>query len=509
MLTSLRKHLHLHKTADRESYALVAIVVSAFAAMAISLAIGLQQSVWFDEAYSILLAKQSWSQLMYLTSIDTHPPLYYLLLKVWASVFGWSELALRSLSVLSLGGAITVGGLLIKRLFGVKVAVVAVAIMALSPFLLRYGFEIRMYALGSLIGVAATYVLVLAQEAKSRATQVRHYALYAALVALGMYTLYYTALLWIAHVVWLAWVRWRQRRSVGDVVRSPWLLAYVGAVALFLPWLPTFLKQFGNGALAPIGQAMTLDNLLGVASFYTLYEPVWRLGPVLSLVMVFVLSMAGWLVMRTYRAFNGTERSYFLLLALYILVPIAILALIGLMRPMYVERYLSHVAIGASMVLGVAVAVVLPRVKRAARAMTVVFAATFVIGTLQLAMYGNYNFQRNLRPSMEQAASLLSCENNTKIVAGDPYAAIELLYYVDDCPVYFYEPSLVLTGGYAPLNGSELQIHDPAAQLADAQTVHYVYYDQPRVDLSAGRTLTAKSEFAPLSIETLSAAQRD
>ncbi|HEU5122140.1 MAG TPA: hypothetical protein VFT59_04805 [Candidatus Saccharimonadales bacterium] len=64
------------------------VIIGVAVAMGVSLGIGLMQSVWFDEAYSIILAKKPISELLYLTSIDTHPPLYYLLLKLWASIFG-------------------------------------------------------------------------------------------------------------------------------------------------------------------------------------------------------------------------------------------------------------------------------------------------------------------------------------------------------------------------------------------------------------------------------------
>ena len=52
------------------------IVAVPISAMAIGLWIGLRQSVWFDEAYSIMVAKQSMGEAIRLTALDTHPPLY-------------------------------------------------------------------------------------------------------------------------------------------------------------------------------------------------------------------------------------------------------------------------------------------------------------------------------------------------------------------------------------------------------------------------------------------------
>lgn len=510
MLRTFLDRLRRRKAPLWDRYFTVIILAAAVVAMAISMLIGLKQSVWFDEAYSIFLAEQSWSQLFYLTSIDTYPPLYYMILKLWGEAFGWGEAALRSLSVLALGGSVFVSGLLLRRLFGARVAAIAVMIVAVSPFLLRYGFEIRMYALGSLIGVTATYVLILAHEAGDRASRLWRYGLYALLVAVGMYLFYYMALLWVAHVCWLVGRTWQRERSLGGLIRAPWLAAYAGAVILFLPWMPAFFGQLSNGALTTVAQSLTLDNLISVGSFLTVYEPLWRLGPILSVIVLFALSMIGWLGLKAYRSLKGQQRAYFVMLVLYLAVPIALLTIVGFLRPMYLERYLSHVAIGASMALGAAVAVVWPQVKRAGKWSIGLFAAVFVVGILQLSGYGNYNFQRTLHPAIKQAAQLAaSCHDDARIVAGDPYAAIELLYYVKDCPVYFYEPSTVLTGGYAPLNMSKFQLKDPAKQLADTATIYYIYYDQPRVDLSTGRQLTKRTTFDSLSVETLSAAPRD
>ena len=113
---------------------ILVIIVSAVIAMAISLYIGLNQNVWFDESYSILVAKNSLSHLLYLVSVDTHPPLFYIALKLWGDLFGWSDFALRSLVVLFLGGSILVAGLLVKRLFGIKAAIVTLPFIVFTPF---------------------------------------------------------------------------------------------------------------------------------------------------------------------------------------------------------------------------------------------------------------------------------------------------------------------------------------------------------------------------------------
>lgn len=476
----------------------IILVICAVIAVAISLVIGLSQSVWFDEAYSIMLAKQPISQIIHLTALDTHPPFYYLLLSLWGNLFGWSEFALRSLSVLSMGGAIIFAGLLTKKIFGVRAALITLPIVAFAPFLLRYGFEIRMYSLASLIGIAATYVLVCALESKNKKQIQLLYGLYAILVALGMFTLYYMALLWIAHFLWLLGRSYSKKEPLFKVI---WIRAYIASVILFLPWLPTFFSQVSNGALAPIAQSMTLDNLLGIVSFGFVYRPVWQLSPLLSLIILFVILTLGYLSVRAFQLVDKKQKTYLTMLAMYLLIPIAILALVGLFRPMYVERYLAHILIGASIFIGVAIALVTKKASRIVKALCVLLVAVFALGLVQLIQVDNYNFQRLQHPEVKQAAVLMDCKLGSTILAADPYVAIELSYYLPSCPINFYSDTASLGGGYAPLSNSDLRIANPTTQLKSSKTIYYAHYGESSLTMPSNLLSTKQQVVGAMTIE--------
>jgi uncharacterized membrane protein len=474
------------------------LIIATLMAMTISLTIGLGQSVWFDEAYSVLLARQSTDQLLYLTSIDAHPPLYYLLLKGWAVIFGFGEAALRSLSVVAMGGAMVFAGLLLRRMFNAKVAAIALPFIVFAPMLLRHGFEIRMYALAMLIGMAATYVLVVALQAKKR-NQWLLYTLYAVLVAAGTLTLYYMVLIWLAHLVWLVW---QARHEKKPIFKAPWFAALVGAALLFLPWLPIFLSQVTNSALSPVTQALTLDNLMGIVSFMFVYQPTWQVSPFMSLILAVLIVLLVVLFTRVIRLADKKQRSYLFLLALYVLVPIAVLALVSLAHPMYIERYLSHILIAAYMLVGVAIGLTMLK----APSKKVHFAgagilAVLLVGVLQLAQVGNFNLQRMYMPTAKQgAAEIADCGPDTTILAADPYTAIELLYYLPNCEVRFYSESAELSGGYAPLSNSPLHVADPATELAGSHELIYVYYGEPELVMPDTLQATEHTSYGKLHV---------
>lgn len=490
----LSQALH-HKNHERRIY-IWAVVLSAVFAATVSLAVGLHQSVWFDEAYSILLAKHSVGQLVHLTSLDTHPPLFYLLLKGWAGLFGWGELALRSMSILAMVGALIVGGSLARKMFGYRVAAGVVVILALSPLLLRYGFEIRMYAFASLIGVSATYCLYSAYKAKA-AVRRRWLIGYGLLVAVGVYTLYYLALLWVAHAVWLTYIAVKHKWRVRTLL--PYVLSYCGAVLLFLPWLPTFLSQISNGALAPIGQPMNFEQLSGIISFNTLYQPSYSLTVVLTVVIVAFIAAVVYAIVcshKTLRAY-GEE---LMLLGVYIGVPIIILIVVSLSRSMYTERYLSHVAIGMMILLGAVVMLALYGLRGAKRWwLAIIIFGSLAIGVVNVAQAGNFNFQRNEHPTVNQAAaSIKDCAAGTELIAADPYVVTELAYYLPDCQMHFVSEWPTLGGGYAPFSGSPYQIKHTSD--ITSPLVTYIYYDTPDQAMPANYSVKSTHTYGALHV---------
>jgi uncharacterized membrane protein len=63
--------------------------------------ISLNQSLWLDEAITANVVKNNSYQniVTRFSPNDFHPPLFYLTQKTWSSVFGYSEVGLRSMSV--------------------------------------------------------------------------------------------------------------------------------------------------------------------------------------------------------------------------------------------------------------------------------------------------------------------------------------------------------------------------------------------------------------------------
>ena len=80
---------------------LLALTAALAAGLAVRLLFLGSKALWLDEAFSVWFSSQSWAHLWReVPQYETHPPLYYSLLKVWRSL-GSDEFALRLPSALA------------------------------------------------------------------------------------------------------------------------------------------------------------------------------------------------------------------------------------------------------------------------------------------------------------------------------------------------------------------------------------------------------------------------
>lgn len=468
----------LRKVALLERYFVVVVFFAAITTMVISMAIGLSQSIWFDEGYSISVAQQPIAELIALTTVDAHPPLYYLLLKTWMAIFGTGEFALRFSSVLCGGLSLVALSWLLKDLFNRRIALLALPFVAFAPFLLRYNYEIRMYSFVMLIGVVATWVMVRAWQTR----QARWWIVYGALVAIGMYTLYMSVVFWLAHVVWLTIMAYQSKRNV---VKQPFWLSYVGAVIVFLPWIPTVLSQLSSSALPPFMSTITLYELTNILGLLMAYSAGWQIGPWLTVLLVLFLSMFAYVFANVWRRAVKRERQALLLLISCFVVGILFYALISLPPnpPRFMDRYIVHISIFWYALLGVVIAYGW-RLKNKVPVYLLTIATAILIasGVVTQAQIGNYNFQRTQLLQAQVMRQEIGCEDTTFVTAG-PYGYIDLKYNFAGCEMRYYYPwDVTLTGGFAPVNDSVDRIN--TTQNVITSRLVYIYYDDSDVVLT-------------------------
>jgi hypothetical protein len=211
------------------------LVLAAVAVVRLRHALG--APLWIDEGISIGISSHRFADIPGLLRQDGSPPLYYLLLHVWMSLFGSTPTATHALSVTCVALAVPAAAWAAWSPFGPLAAGLAAALVALDPFAIEYADETRMYGLMLLVSVLAVGAFVRAFVLGRRP----FVAVFAVALAAVLYThnwgLFLAAALGLAYLGLLAAAPDRRRMLVDGA------LGFGGAVVLFAPWLPTLAFQ--------------------------------------------------------------------------------------------------------------------------------------------------------------------------------------------------------------------------------------------------------------------------
>lgn len=106
----------------------------------------LDSPLWYDEACSWATSTDKAGIMHNLLNIDLqHTPLYFVLLKLWMKIFGQGEVALRCLSLIF--GILTIPLTYIVSKKITKNGIWSALICAVSPLLVLFSVEVRMYSL--------------------------------------------------------------------------------------------------------------------------------------------------------------------------------------------------------------------------------------------------------------------------------------------------------------------------------------------------------------------------
>jgi mannosyltransferase len=197
---------------------------------------------WMDEAITTGVSLHSLSAIPGVLRHDGNPPLYYMALHIWMSLFGSSETATHSLSLLF--GVLTVpaGGWAAWSLFGRRAGIMAALLFAFNAWLTAYAQETRMYELMGLLGVLATAGFLQGFVYRRR----RFLFLFGAMLTLMLYTHSWGTFFFAGSAISLIptfLASDDRRRLLRDA-----LITFACAGLLYLPWVPNLLYQVAHTA---------------------------------------------------------------------------------------------------------------------------------------------------------------------------------------------------------------------------------------------------------------------
>ncbi|MEH1774201.1 MAG: glycosyltransferase family 39 protein [Nostoc sp.] len=178
-----------------------------------------------------------------------HPPLYYIIARLWMEIFGNSVTAIRSLSACISLLVFPCVYWLCRELFNVPLSVsgVAIALMAISPIHLVYAQEAQEYILWLVTILLSSASLLRAIRLEDELAKERQrpdifaiWSIYAVTLAISLYTFLWSAFIAVAHGIYVIITA---KFQFTETVRTYLLASLVGFLA-FMPWITVVIGDF-------------------------------------------------------------------------------------------------------------------------------------------------------------------------------------------------------------------------------------------------------------------------
>lgn len=199
-------------------------------------------NMWFDESYSVAMARHSFAEIWQIGGNDVHPIFYYFCLHILYLMFGGNVIIYRIFSTFTIALLGIIGYTHIRKDFGEKTGLLFSFLTLFLPVASQYSGEIRMYSLGMLLGTIMAIYAYRIYKGENKKTTYIFFGLSSLLVA---YTHYYGLMLAgiINLLLFIFLVKNRKERK-NDLIK--FIVTAAIQVVLYVPWLVCFLIQLKN-----------------------------------------------------------------------------------------------------------------------------------------------------------------------------------------------------------------------------------------------------------------------
>ena len=300
-------------------------------------------SIWGGEAFSMIGVRQDWSGMFsYVIADIVHPPLFYILLKLWIALGGESLLWLKLFPVLTSLALLVPFYLLCRELsFQLLEMSLALLLAGVNGYLIHYAQELRMYSLFTFLTMCSFWLFI--RLLKSPGETPRELLWLTFVNLLAIYSHYYGWLAVGMEVLFL--LIWRRDRLLKFSLSGLFLLL------VFSPWAYFVIGEAQSiGGLERNLDWIPKPGLIDIVNFYaSLNGPLGsRYLKILGL-LIFGLPLASWFwqIIRSNSKRQGGESIAFSWLAILSFLPVFAIFLISqrLEQAVWIDRYFIFIAV--------------------------------------------------------------------------------------------------------------------------------------------------------------------
>lgn len=296
------------------------------------------QSIRLDEAQSIWVTTKSLPVIMKLTGQDVLVPLYPLLLHFWLQIFGTAVPAARLLSFIFYLVSLPLLYLFGRELGNKNVALIGILLYALSPFIMWYSNETRMYTLFLLTTCVNHYFFI--RLLKTQAREGKFGFVISSII--GLYTHYFFIFLLASQGFYLLLKIFGilHHFDKDNFNFSRFFLFYLLLILIsllaFSPWIFYMLKLGGAQSTQPLIPPPTSFNIFQtLVTFIFGFQNTILEGLFISLWPLLVLLLFFFFTKR-----QKIPLKYLDYLSVITFIPILLVFLVSYIRPIFLSRYL-------------------------------------------------------------------------------------------------------------------------------------------------------------------------
>lgn len=387
-------------------------------------------SLWHDELMTFYRLQGTLSDTLTTLLISPFPPLYYLLMKIWTNIFGFSELALRFPSLIFSIITIPYLYLLTKRLFNKNTALLASFIIAIFPYAINYAQEAKMYALIWFLSLASFYHFLNFIENPNK----KNIILYTLFTTLMIYTLYFGFLILITQLI--CFLIYPKRKPVKEMA-----IVILSLLLLYLPWIKIALSNISNKS----GIEWVLQTKNYLIAIKEISSDIFRTNTNSELIIYIIFIILG--IITLFKIKENKEKDSFwkkTLLLLLTFLPLILMILIDLFsHPILVTRYIGFIHIPFIILISSAI----NYTKRWNNKIPLIILIILTLSTFTIHLIPYYQNQLKIESEDWRFFFNETCNevNNKSLIINGIASPEKILYYYGTCLPKVIIPALFIT----------------------------------------------------------------
>lgn len=333
------------------------LLLAGVAMLGVSVFLCFSGDIWYDELFTMGLAKQSLSELTAITAADVHPPFYYIIVKLFLGIFGVEGsniervVIAKLVSVLPFLLCLLYAVTKIRKYFGMFSAGLYFFLLISMPQMADYTVEIRMYGYALFfITAGMLHAYEITEPSLDKRKRVFQWGVLTFYALAACYTHYFACVAACMIYIYLFGEALAGNRLKLRI--KPLLLSGAVCMAGYIPWLVTaVVSQVRNVKENYWIQPLSIRTLGGCVKFLFRpalgYEMLSNVAAVV-LCLLYGLGAVAWIYRSVKKKGNWQEQKKLIFCAgcIGILIGIIIFGFLAsiLVRPIFVYRYMLPAA---------------------------------------------------------------------------------------------------------------------------------------------------------------------